>query len=75
MNYGPFLTCTIEVDEGNTAFKALAIRLDEGPGGVSNGRAFMAFDTDTLRMAAGWLGDEPIDWRSVVFDGSHQTHP
>jgi hypothetical protein len=75
MNYGPFMTSTIEVDQGNTAFKAITIRLDDGPGGVSKGNAFVAFDTDTLRMAAGWLGHEPIDWKSVVFDGSHQTHP
>lgn len=75
MDYGPFLTTTLEVDRDNIANKAIAIRLDAGPGGVSQGNVFVAFDTDTLRMAAGWTGSGFIDWRSVVFDGSHQTHP
>ncbi len=75
MNYGPYLTTTIEVDQQNMAYKAVAIRLDEGPGGVSKGHVFVAFDTDTLRFAAGWTGPGPIDWKSVVFDGSHNTHP
>jgi len=32
------------------------------------------FDTDTLRYAAGWTGPGFINWRSIVLDGSHQTH-
>ena len=75
MDYGPFLTTTIEVDRENIAYKSIAIRLDKGPGGVAAGRAFVAFDTDTLRYAAGWTGSGLIDWRSVVYDGSHATHP
>ncbi len=75
MDYGPFLTTTIEVDRENIAYKAIAIRLDEGAGGVAAGSAFVAFDTDTLRYAALWTGPGMIDWRSVVYDGSHTTHP
>ncbi|MHB0957473.1 MAG: DUF6797 domain-containing protein [Pirellulaceae bacterium] len=75
MDYGPFLTATIEVAPENIACKAIAIRLDEGSGGISKGRAFVVFDTDTLRYAAGWTGEGFIDWKNVAFDGSHTTHP
>ena len=75
MNYGPYLSASIEVAPGNIAYKGIAIRLDEGPGGVSKGSEFVVFETDTLRMAAAWSGDEFIDWRSIVYDGSHGTHP
>ena len=75
MNYGPYLSASIEVAPGNIAYKGIAIRLDEGPGGVSKGSEFVVFDTDTLRMAAAWSGDGFIDWRSIVYDGSHGTHP
>ncbi len=75
MDYGPFLTATIEVAPENIACKAIAIRLNDGPGGISKGHAFVAFDTDTLRYAAGWQGEGFIDWKNVAFDGSHTTHP
>ena len=74
MNYGPYLTASVEVTPGNIAYKGIAIRLDAGAGGISRGDQFVLFDTDTLRMAAGWSGSF-IDWRNIVFDGSHQTHP
>ena len=75
MNYGPYLSASIEVAPGNIAYKGIAIRLDEGPGGVSKGSEFVVFETDTLRMTAAWSGDKFIDWRSIVYDGSHGTHP
>ena len=75
MNYGPYLSASIEAVPGNIAYKGIAIRLDDGPGGVSKGSEFVVFETDTLRMAAAWSGDEFIDWRSIVYDGSHGTHP
>ena len=75
MNYGPYLSASIEAAPGNIAYKGIAIRLDDGPGGVSKGSEFVVFETDTLRMAAAWNGDEFIDWRSIVYDGSHGTHP
>lgn len=50
----------------NVALKGLAIR-------VGNDAA-MLFDTDLLRMAAGWTGGF-INTRGVVFDGSHGNHP
>ncbi len=75
MNYGPYLSASIEAAPGNIAYKGIAIRLDDGPGGVSKGSEFVVFETDTLRMAAAWSGDKFIDWRSIVYDGSHGTHP
>ena len=76
MNYGPSLMATLEVgDKGNFAYKGIAVRLDNGPGGVSRGRHWMLFDHDTLRVAAAWSGEGFIDWKGINFDGQHQVHP
>ncbi|MFN0017750.1 MAG: DUF6797 domain-containing protein [Pirellulaceae bacterium] len=81
MDYGPSLTHTYEVPGGplNLAYKGIVIRLDPGAGGVSRGRHWMVFDTDTLRMAAAWSGSAKgenfIDWRGIQFNGEHQIHP
>ena len=73
MEFGPALFWTLQVATGNIAYKGIAIRLDAGPGGVSNGRAWMIYDHDTLRVAAATTGSF-VDWRGIAFDGSHQTH-
>jgi len=76
MNYGPSLMATLEVgDQGNFAYKGIAVRLDNGPGGVSRGRHWMLFDHDTLRAAAAWDGEGFIDWNGINFNGRHQVHP
>jgi len=77
MDYGPNQTMTLEVgDDGtNFAYKGHAVRLDAGPGGVARGRYWMLYDTDTMRVAAAWSGEEFIDWRSIHFDGRHNIHP
>jgi putative heme-binding domain-containing protein len=82
MDYGPSLTHTFEVPglEHNIAYKGIAIRLDPGAGGVSRGRHWMIFDTDTLRAAAAWNGtgsadDNFIDWQGIQFNGAHGVHP
>ncbi len=75
MDYGPYFTATIEIEPGNIANKGIAIRLDGGAGGVSQGSEFVLFDTDTLRCAAIWTGQEFIDWRNVALDGQHEVHP
>ncbi|HTU25437.1 MAG TPA: DUF6797 domain-containing protein [Pirellulales bacterium] len=84
MDYGPSLTATYEIGTGGTNFahKGIAIRLDDGPGGVSRGRQWVVFDTGTLRAAAAWNHDASsaggkhfIDWQGINFDGQHQLHP
>lgn len=50
---------------GNLANKGIAIRL---------GTNSVLFDTDLLRMAAGWTGGF-ITTRGVSFDGAHGQHP
>lgn len=74
MDFGPALFWTIEAAKGNIAYKGIAIRLDDGPGGISKGRAWILYDHDTLRAAAAWTGTNFIDWRGIAFDGSHGTH-
>lgn len=73
MDYGPALFWTYQVAPGNIAQKGIAIRLDDGPGGVSKGRAWMVYDHDTMRVAAATTGSF-IDWKGIAFDGSHGTH-
>ncbi len=82
MDYGPSLTHTFEVPglEHNLAYKGVAVRLDPGAGGVSRGRHWMIFDTDTFRAAAAWNGsgnadDNFIDWQGIQFNGAHGVHP
>jgi cytochrome c5 len=74
MDFGPVLNWTYEVESNNIAYKGIAVRLDEGPGGISKGRVWMLFDHDTMRAAAGWTGDQFVDWKGIAFDASHQTH-
>ncbi|HVY69537.1 MAG TPA: DUF6797 domain-containing protein, partial [Verrucomicrobiae bacterium] len=52
--------------KGNTAMKGLAIRVGNG--------ASVLFDTDLVRMAAGWTG-KYITTHGVAFDGGHGGHP
>ncbi|MGI8602119.1 MAG: DUF6797 domain-containing protein [Verrucomicrobiales bacterium] len=73
MDFGPAMFWTFEVAPGNIAYKGLALRLDEGPGGVSRGSAWMVYDHDTMRVAAATTGDF-VDWKGIAFDGSHGTH-
>lgn len=74
MDFGPMLNWTFQVAPGNIAYKGIAIRLDEGPGGVSRGNAWMLYDHDTMRVASAWTGDKFVDWRGIAFDQSHGTH-
>ena len=77
MDYGPSLIGTFEIgNEGrNFAYKGNAIRLDAGPGGVSNGRNWIIYDLDTMRVAAAWQGQGFIDWNGINFNGRHGIHP
>ena len=73
MNYGPYLTHSLEVRGAGIANKGIVIRLDTGEGGVSKGNVFMLYDTDLLGCTAGWTGGF-IDWRGIAFDGRHNAH-
>ena len=68
MDYGPYMSHSFEAaaPSGNIANKGIKVRLADG--------ATMVFDTDLLRFSSGFLAGG-IDWRSVVYDGSHGTHP
>lgn len=73
-DFGNTLFWTLEVAQGNIAQKGIAIRVDEGSGGVSKGNAWMLYEHDTMRLAACWSGDEFVDWNGIAFNGSHGTH-
>lgn len=77
MDYGRNQAMSLEIgtDAKNFAYKANAIRLDPGPGGVARGRHFMVYDRDTMRVAAAWSSEGFIDWKCIHFDGSHNSHP
>ncbi|MDB6015977.1 MAG: Cytochrome c oxidase polypeptide [Pedosphaera sp.] len=64
----PFQTACIgtQFPAGNVAYKGIAIKLGND--------AYMCFDTDLLRMAAGWTGDY-LKFDGVAFSGAHGTHP
>jgi hypothetical protein len=51
---------------GNKAYKGIAIKLGND--------AYMCFDTDLLRMSAGWTGNY-LNFVGVTFNGSHGDHP
>jgi cytochrome c5 len=74
MDFGPAFMWTLAVGKENIAGKGIAVRLDDGPGGVTKGRAWMLYDHDTMRVAAAWTGDGFVDWRGIAFDGTHCTH-
>ncbi len=76
MDYGHSLFNTIEVsDDGtNIAQKGIAIRLDDGPGGVESGSHWLMYEHDTMRVAGAWAGNF-IDWEGIHFNGTHGRHP
>lgn len=61
--------------DANLAYKAIALRLDAGEGGIARGRVWAAFEHDTLRFAGAWNGEGFIDWHGINFDGRHVVRP
>jgi cytochrome c5 len=59
----------------NFAYKGIAVRLDEGKGGVAAGKAWMMFDHDLMRIAGAWTGEGFIDWEAILFNGKHNISP
>ncbi|MEM7453769.1 MAG: DUF6797 domain-containing protein [Planctomycetota bacterium] len=79
MNYGPSMMNTIEIEgnfgqPGNIAQKGIAVRLDNGPGGVESGSHWLMYEHDTMRVAGAWSGDF-INYEGIHFDGRHNAHP
>ena len=59
----------------NFAYKGIAIRLDEGDGGVAAGNAFALFDHDLLRFTGFWTGKGFVDWRDILMNDEHNIYP
>jgi len=72
MNYGRFLSATIKAPAppGNDAMKGIAIRV----GSNKETEGAVCFDTDLLRVSAGWTGGF-LRLEGTAFDGSHGTWP
>jgi hypothetical protein len=61
--------------ENNFAYKGIAVRLDEGSVGVSDGKAWMIFDHDLMCVTGGWTGEGFIDWNGILLNDKHETYP
>ncbi|MEM6318580.1 MAG: DUF6797 domain-containing protein [Bacteroidota bacterium] len=72
---GPTPFVDEDYSKNNFAYKGIAVRLDEGSGGVSEGNTFMIFDHDVMRVAGGWTGEGFIDWRAILLNDEHETYP
>jgi cytochrome c5 len=59
----------------NFAYKGIAVRLDQGEGGIAAGKAWMMFDHDLMRVAGAWTGEGFIDWEAILFNGRHNISP
>ncbi|MEI6233086.1 MAG: DUF6797 domain-containing protein [Planctomycetota bacterium] len=74
MDYGPFLSMTLNLGtklngSDNSVLKATVIKL-----GDKDHPAYIAYDTDTMRVAAVWK-DGFIDWKGTIFNGNHHAQP
>ena len=72
---GPLPYADEDYTQNNFAYKGIAIRLDKGKGGVSDGNTWMMFDHDVMRMAGGWTGKGFIDWNAILLNDKHETYP
>ncbi|MGB0650073.1 MAG: DUF6797 domain-containing protein [Rhodothermales bacterium] len=59
----------------NFAYKGIAIRLDEGEGGVAAGNTFVLFDHDVMRLTGFWTGDGFIDYEDILLNDRHNIFP
>ncbi len=64
-----------DFSNANFAYKGIAVRLDQGSGGVAAGKAWMLFDHDLMRVAGAWTGEGFIDWEAILFNGKHNISP
>ena len=59
----------------NFSYKGIAIRLDQGEGGVAAGNAFVLFDHDLLRFSGFWTGEGFIDYEDILLNDKHNIFP
>ena len=59
----------------NFAYKGIAIRLNQGEGGVAAGSAFVLFDHDLLRLTGFWTGEGFIDYEDILLNDQHNISP
>ena len=59
----------------NFAYKGIAIRLDQGLGGIAAGNQWIIFEHDLMRVAGAWTGKGFIDWEGILFNGTHNISP
>lgn len=80
MDYGPFLSATYPAQwpKNNLVHKGVAVRFQvplDGEAAAKNpGTGGIIFDTELLRLAAGWTGGF-VNLKGVVFDGAHGVNP
>jgi hypothetical protein len=80
MDYGPYLSCAVmskpgaKFDnntgnfDGDVTARGFLIKL------ADDWSAGAVFDSDNLRISAGWLGT-PVKFTGVIFDGAHGPSP
>lgn len=59
----------------NFAYKGIAVRVDQGEGGVAAGEAFMMFDSDLMRVVGAWTGEGFIDYQAILMNERHNIYP
>lgn len=64
-----------DYSEVNFAYKGIAVRLDEGEGGIAAGNTFALFDHDLMRFVGAWQGEGFIDWEDILLDDQHNVYP
>lgn len=68
MDYGPFLSHTIDAGENNMVLKGVVLKLGD------HDAANVVFDTEMLRYGAGW-NKGWLHLHGVAFDGNHGPNP
>ena len=86
IDYGPFLSHTFQLPNGNTTLRGIAVSFDapiegdqiipgaKGKQAVNPGKCGVLFDTELLRYSGVWNGGF-ITWTGVVFNGNHGANP
>lgn len=61
--------------DANFAYKGIAMRLDQGSGGIAAGNSWLIFDQDLMRVAGAWTGKGFIDWEGILLNDRHNISP